>query len=173
MTFNINNNFSNFISSIIGKDNDGKEFEKFVKWFLKNDSQWKTQIKKIWLWDEFPQRWGRDKGIDLVFRHNSGELWAVQAKCYNEDYYISKPDIDTFLSESGRKLIKKRLLISTTDKIGKNAKDVLKSQEKSVTLFLKNDFEKSLIKFPNSFKDLHKSTFKKKTEAIQVSIESY
>ena len=162
MTFNINNNFSNFISSIIGKDNDGKEFEKFVKWFLKNDSQWKTQIKKIWLWDEFPQRWGRDKGIDLVFRHNSGELWAVQAKCYNEDYYISKPDIDTFLSESGRKLIKKRLLISTTDKIGKNAKDVLKSQEKSVTLFLKNDFEKSLIKFPNSFKDLHKSTFKKK-----------
>ena len=166
------NNFSNFIASIIGRNNDGKEFEKFVKWFLKNDSQWKTQIKKIWLWDEFPQRWGIDKGIDLVFRHNSGELWAVQAKCYDENYYISKPDIDTFLSESGRKLIQKRLLISTTDKIGKNAKDVLKSQEKSVTLFLKNDIEKSLIKFPNSFKNLHKSYFPKKPKPYRYQLRA-
>ena len=130
--------FEQFINLVVADGNDGKAFERFCKHFLETSPEYKDQFEKVWLWQDWPHRWTRDKGIDLVFRHNSGELWAVQAKCYNEDYYISKPDIDTFLSESGRKLIKKRLLISTTDKIGKNAKDVLKSQEKSVTLFLKN-----------------------------------
>ena len=35
----------------------GKQFEHFVKWFLKNDPQWKTQVDKVWLWDDWPDRW--------------------------------------------------------------------------------------------------------------------
>ena len=46
----------------------GKQFEKFVKWFLKTDPVWKSQVKEVWLWDEHPQRseWGPDCGIDLL-----------------------------------------------------------------------------------------------------------
>ena len=36
----------------------GKQFEKFVKWFLKTDPEWQSQVEEIWLWDEYPDRWG-------------------------------------------------------------------------------------------------------------------
>ena len=99
----------------------GKQFEHFVKWFLKNDPEWSTQVVQVWLWEEYPERWGVDCGIDLVFRHKNGENWAVQAKCYSPIYDITKHDVDKFLSESNRMGIDKRLLIASTDRIGKNA----------------------------------------------------
>ena len=143
------NNFSNFYSSL---DADpakrGKQFEHFVKWFLKANPEWATQVDQIWLWEEWPERWGADCGIDLVFRHKNGECWAVQAKCYSPDYDITKHDIDKFLSESNRPLIKHRLLIATTDRIGSNAKQVCDGQEKPVIRFLLSDFEKSARTIP-------------------------
>ena len=77
--------FDEFYSSL---DSDprirGKQFEKFVKWFLKNDPVWASQVKDIWLWDEHPKRseWGPDCGIDLVFEDFQNKTWAVQAKCF-------------------------------------------------------------------------------------------
>ena len=38
----------------------GKQFEKFVKWFLKTDPIWVSQIDEIWLWNDYPKRWGFD-----------------------------------------------------------------------------------------------------------------
>ena len=38
--------------------NRGKQFEHFVKWFLKADPEWATQVDQVWLWDEWPGRWG-------------------------------------------------------------------------------------------------------------------
>ena len=46
----------------------GKQFEHFVKRFLTKDPQWSTQVDEIWLWNDWPGRWGPDCGIDLVFR---------------------------------------------------------------------------------------------------------
>ena len=64
--------FSKFISSFDPDSNTkGKQFEHFVKWFLKNDPEWSTQVDKIWLWDDYPKRWGRDCGVDLVFKHKN------------------------------------------------------------------------------------------------------
>ena len=77
----------------------GRQFERFIKWFLTVDPEWSTQVAQVWLWEEFPGRWGRDCGIDLVFKHRNDETWAVQAKCYSPDYEITKPDIDKSLSE--------------------------------------------------------------------------
>mgnify|MGYP001328210987 FL=1 len=87
--------FNEFIRSIQTDGNDGQAFEHFCKWFLLNDPYWKTQVDKAWLWDEWPERWGPDCGIDLIFKHKSGETWAVQAKCYDEKYSVSKADMDT------------------------------------------------------------------------------
>jgi predicted helicase len=51
--------FSDFYDSL---DPDpgkrGKQFEYFVKWFLKADPEWATQVDQVWLWDEWPGRWG-------------------------------------------------------------------------------------------------------------------
>ena len=109
-------NFETLLTEI-RKDTSGKSFEVFCKWFLENDPYWKTQVEKVWLWDDWPERWGADKGIDLVFKHKSGQNWAIQSKCYSDDYYIKKEDIDSFLSESNRKNIHQRLLIGSTDRI--------------------------------------------------------
>ena len=29
-------------------------------WFLKTDPEWSSKVKEIWLWDEYPHRWGLD-----------------------------------------------------------------------------------------------------------------
>ena len=132
--------FDTFLNSF-DLDKKGIQFEHFVKWFLKNDPQWKTQVEEVWLWDEYPERWGPDCGIDLVFRCKDGDICAVQAKCYDEKYSITKKDVDTFLSESSRQGIDRRLLIASTDQVGRNARQVCDAQEKPVTLYLLADFQ--------------------------------
>src|SRR6476646_5149526 len=138
----------------------GRQFEHFVKWFLKNDPEWATQVQDVWLWDDYPGWWGVDCGIDLVFKSKSGKTWAVQAKCYFSDYDISKNDVDRFLSESNRKQIDHRLLIATTNRIGANARQVLDAQEKSVVRYLLAHFESAAVEFPEHIQSL--STGKRK-----------
>ena len=61
--------FSDFLATFdpdAGKR--GRQFEHFVKWFLKNDPEWATQVDEVWLWNDYPGQWGRDCGIDLVFK---------------------------------------------------------------------------------------------------------
>jgi superfamily II DNA or RNA helicase len=157
--------FSDFCQSL---DADpvkrGKQFEHFVKWFLKADPEWATQVDQVWLWDEWPERWGMDCGVDLVFRHKNGEHWAVQAKCYSPDYDITKHDVDKFLSESNRPSIKHRLLIATTDRIGGNAKQVCDAQEKPVIRFLLSDFERAALDYPANFAALSQGKRKARPE---------
>jgi superfamily II DNA or RNA helicase len=165
--------FENFISSLNSDPlKKGKQFEVFIKWFLKNDPEWSTQISQVWLWDEYPQSWGRDCGIDLVFQHKNGENWAVQAKCYSPEYSITKHDVDKFLSESNRPAIKKRLLIATTDLISGNARQVCDAQDKQVVKFLLSHFENSDINYPTSIKDLYTVKPKNKPKPRNHQIEA-
>jgi superfamily II DNA or RNA helicase len=142
----------------------GKQFEHFVKWFLTADPEWSTQVDQVWLWNEYPERWGADCGIDLVFRHMNGEHWAVQAKCYSPDHDITKHDVDKFLSESNRPGISHRLLIATTDRIGANARQVCTAQEKPVVRFLLSDFERAALDYPASFAALPQAKRKARPE---------
>jgi superfamily II DNA or RNA helicase len=150
----------------------GKQFEHFVKWFLKNDPEWSTQVDQVWLWDEYPDNWGRDCGIDLVFKHKNGENWAVQAKCYAPTTSITKADVDSFISESNRDGIDKRLLIATTDLIGANAKQVCDAQDKPVTRFLLSHFEDADIEYPATLDDLPKAKRKEKPKPRDHQIEA-
>ena len=152
--------FSQFLNSF-NPETKGKQFEVFVKRFLKNDPYWSSQVDQIWLWDEWPGRWGRDKGVDLIFKHKNGETWAVQAKCYSQNYEVTKSDVDKFLSESNRKQIDKRLLIASTDRLGENAIDAINNQHpKEVICFLFSDFEKAEFVYPDHISKL--STAKRK-----------
>jgi predicted helicase len=130
-------------------DKRGRQFERFVKWFLTADPEWSTQVSQVWLWNEYPNRWGRDCGIDLVFKHKNGQTWAVQAKCYSPTYEITKSDVDKFLSETNRKGIDHRLLIATTDRLGANAKQVIEAQEKPVVRYLRVQFDNAAVEYPD------------------------
>jgi hypothetical protein len=47
--------FAEFLSTLdVDMNRRGKQFERFVKWFLKNDPEWATQVEDVWLWDEYP-----------------------------------------------------------------------------------------------------------------------
>ena len=152
----VTGSFAALYSSLDARPEErGKQFEHVVKWFLKYDPAWATQVDEVWLWNEWPERWGADCGIDLIFRHKNGEVWAVQAKCYSPDYTVTKHDVDRFLSESNRSLIQRRLLVATTDRLGTNALRVCEAQEKPVVLFRLSDFKNSLLDYPSNFEHLY------------------
>ena len=150
----------------------GKQFEKFVKWFLKTDPTWSSQIDEVWLWNDYPKRWGADCGIDLVFTHKNGKTWAVQSKCVSPNNDIKKSEIDSFLSESNDSKIDGRLLIASTDGIGKNAQQVINRQEKQVVCFLLEQFRQSEIEFPSSMEELNQGRRKEKKTPRPHQIEA-
>ena len=174
--------FDEFYESLPEDSNKrGEYFEKvFVPWFLKTDPEWSTQVKEVWLWDDYPHRWGKDCGIDLVYEDRQGNHWAIQSKCVSPDREISKAEIDSFLSESSDSKIHGRLLIASTDGIGKNAQQVIDRQEKQVVCFLLEHFRHSEVDFPSSPEDLSTGQRKEKRtprphqqEAIRNVVEGF
>ena len=69
--------FDQFINSIIADGNDGKAFEKFCKHFLETAPEYAHQFEKVWLWDEWPNKWSHDKGIDLIAKYK-GRIQKLQ-----------------------------------------------------------------------------------------------
>ena len=168
--------FDQFIASLeeeFGEQGKGKPFELFCKWFLENDPEWSATIDKVWLWDDYPEKWQRqDLGTDLVFRDNDGLIWAVQAKCYSEHRATNKGDVDSFLADSGRREVDKRLWIQTTNKMKANAWKTIKDQDKPVTVFQLDDFRDAKIDYPESFSDIHKAKVKDKPKPDTYQVEA-
>ena len=139
---------------------DGKDFEKLTKWYLENNPKYKKIFKKIWHFKNFPKRWGKDTGTDLIAETHDNEYWAIQSKNYNKKYYISKEDINSFLSDTNRKLISRRLLIATTNNIGKNGFKTIRDQEKPVHLELLDNLENAEVNWPKKISKLYPSKTK-------------
>jgi len=132
----------------------GRQFERICQWFLTNDPVYAHELRRVWLWHEWPGRWGADAGIDLVAEDHHGHLWAIQAKAYDAAYRITKRDVDTFLAESGRPMFSFRLLIATTDLIGQTAKRTIEGQEKQASVLLLGDLGAAEVDWPTSPSDL-------------------
>lgn len=131
-----------------GTTSFGFEFEWLCKWLLETAPCYRGQFDKVWLWKDWPDRWKGLSGIDLVARTRGGELWAIQAKAYRSDRPINKPEIDKFLSDSARAEFAHRLLMGTTDHIGRTARETINGQDKPVTLFLRGDFLTAEVQWP-------------------------
>ena len=128
----------------------GREFERICRWFLLSAPEYRAQLRRVWLWDEWPGRWAADAGIDLVAETVEGDLWAIQAKAYDPAYAIKKADVDSFLSESARPEFGYRLLIATTDRIGQTARRTLAGQEKPAGVLLRSQLALAEIAWPAS-----------------------
>lgn len=158
--------FDQFIASLVhdfGEQGKGKPFETFCKWFLENDPEWSKTVEKVWLWDEYPKKWQRqDLGTDLVFRDNEGLIWAVQAKCYGQHRTTTKGDMNSFLADTGRKEVDRRLWLQTSNKMEAKAEKTLKGQDKPTTIFTLNDFRDAKIDYPASFGELYQAKVRDK-----------
>lgn len=122
----------------------GYRFERLMQAYLKTTTLYANLFEEVWLWTEFPfhdQFGGKDTGIDLVARTVEGEYWAIQSKCYAANAFINKPDVDTFLSTSGKRFetesgmtgFVQRLWISTTNKWNSTAEQTIRNQNPPVT----------------------------------------
>ncbi|MDC0489108.1 Helicase associated domain protein [Amylibacter sp.] len=156
--------FDKFISSLreeFGEQDAGNKFEVFCKWFLENDPEWSKSIDKVWLWDKYPNKWqSQDLGTDLVFHDKDGLVWAVQAKCYSEHRSTTKGDMNSFLADTGRSEVDRRLWLQTTNKIEAKAEKTCKGQDKKVTFFNLNNFRDAQIDYPMAFSELYKAKVK-------------
>ena len=79
----------------------GRQFQHVCPWYLRRDPVYTRELRHVWLWNDWPDRWGADAGIDLVAEDHRGQLWPIQAKACDAATLITKRDVDTFLAESG------------------------------------------------------------------------
>jgi superfamily II DNA or RNA helicase len=127
----------------------------------------------VWLWDDYPNKWQRqDLGTDLVFRDKEGLIWAVQSKCYSEHRATTKSDMNSFLADTGRKEVDRRLWLQTTNKMEAKADKTLKGQDKPVTVFNLNDFRDAQIDYPATYAGLYQAKVKAKPTPDPHQIEA-
>ena len=158
----------------------GRQFEHVCKWFLENDPVYRSELRRVWLWDAWPGRWGGDAGIDLVAEDCNGGLWAIQAKAYDPKYRVSKKDVDKFLAESGRKVFTYRMLVATTDLIDRTGERTIQQQEKRSAFFRLNDLRAASVDWPSSPQALRPAKPRKparprkhQTEAIRDVVKGF
>ena len=136
MSFVANGTFEGLIRSLdVDPHRRGKQFEKIVKWWLQNDPIHSRDIKKVWLWDEWPDRPGPDVGIDLVAELKDGSLVAVQAKCFDSERDIPKSELDSFISAASPRKYGRRMLVASTDGLSTNARRMLHDNHVTQVMF--------------------------------------
>ena len=123
----------------------GTRFERFTQSFLQTDPLWASQFAKVWMWDQWPEKWGHDSGIDLVAERRDGGLTAIQCKFFAPTHRVSKGDLDKFLAASGRGGFTERLVVSTTTQWGATAEETIREQSVPVRRLGLEDFEQSRV----------------------------
>jgi len=109
----------------------GDKFERLIRRWLTIDTQWAARFDRVYMWADWPGRAGRpDHGIDLVaIDRETGDPVAVQCKFYAPEHYVTKPDVDSFLSESGKHPFTGRLIVSSTDRWNSAAEQTIRDQQ--------------------------------------------
>lgn len=134
------------------KSDQGSKFEMIIKKILLTCPIYAALYDQVWLWSDFPYANTHDIGIDLVAkRKEKEEFCAIQCKFYDESHYVSKSDIDTFISASGKSFYingeeyrySERIIFSTTDKWSSNAEETIIGQLPAVTRIRLEDLKES------------------------------
>ena len=172
------------------KSEQGTKFELFMQKFFKTNQLYSDLYEEVWLWKEFPYANYHDIGIDLVAkRRGLNEFCAIQCKFYDENSAVSKDDVDTFLSASGKAFYidgvehrySQRLIVSTTDKWSSNAEETIKGQLPQVNRIRLKDLKESGIDWDSfsldRIEDMKPSEKKKprphQIEAIDAVMEGF
>ncbi len=125
----------------------GDRFERLICRYLELDPIYVERFARVWMWNEFPRKGNvGDVGIDLVGEERAtGEFCAIQCKFYLPDHTLSKADLDSFFTASGKTLFTSCMIVSTTDKWGSNAEHALISQSKPVLRLRVQDLDESPV----------------------------
>ncbi len=117
----------------------GDMLGRITKWILQTTPIFKTQLEKVWLWEDYPHAWEDGSGIDLVALPVAGKLWAIKTKAYQEGDSVSQRDVSDFVdANSSSKEIGHLLLVTTAGSISQSARHQFESCGKSYTIFTRD-----------------------------------
>ena len=153
----------------------GTYFEDLIQLYFQNEPFYNFYYKEVftfkdWIEKYYPNLPSNDTGIDLVAVTHDGENHAIQCKNYAQDHRISKADIDSFFTASGKSYFQHRIIVATTDHWTENAYASLSNQNPPVAVINRSNLEHSAIDWEN-FAFQKEITFKpkKKLRPHQVS----
>ena len=155
-------------------------FERAIRDFLRQSPE--HDFENVWMRKDWPdlKKYGlpkKDLGIDLIAKEKeTGNFWAIQCKCYDENYQVNKSDIDSFFTESGKKPFSARLIVTTTNNWSPNAEEALNGQTKHCVTLTLSDLEKK--DFEWNLQNVKRKNLKKKLrlhqkEAVEKSLEYF
>ena len=132
----------------------GTYFEDLIQLYLQNEPFYSVYYKEVltfkdWIEKYYPNLPSNDTGIDLVAVTHDGENHAIQCKNYSQDHRISKADIDSFFTASGKSYFQLRIIVATTDHWTENAYGSLSHQNPPVTVIDRSALENSAIDWDN------------------------
>lgn len=127
----------------------GTYFEELIIAYLKNEAFYKDLYSDVWTYSAWANQQGldkRDTGIDLVAQTRATqEFHAIQCKFFDAHYHITKKDIDSFFTASGKKPFVHRIIVTTTANWTEHAQDALQNQQPPVNKIDLFDLEASQI----------------------------
>jgi predicted helicase len=161
----------------------GDKFERLMLAFFRTDPAYKRQFSEVWMWGDWPDnKGGQEIGIDLVAENVDGEgFTAIQCKCYAPTTPLTKGDIDSFFTESGKAPFTHRIIVCTTNLWSPHAQSALTGQDKPVRRIGVEDLDSSTIDWDqwdlNDLETLRRHPRKKQrphqTEAIEATLEGF
>lgn len=116
----------------------GYRFEDLMVRYFQLDPVLSSRYGRVSRWDDWEYNGGRpDNGVDLVAHDRELDTWtAIQCKFYEPTTHLQKSHLDSFFTESGKTFhtpdgprhFANRMIISTTDRWGKNAEAAIEDQ---------------------------------------------
>lgn len=138
-----------FRNAAISEREKGTYFEELIVAYLRNEATYRDLYSDVWTYAEWAATRGedgRDVGIDLVAKTaDTDEFHAIQCKFYAPDYRVTKGDLDSFFTASGKKPFTQRIIVTTTSNWNEHANDALQNQQPPCIKIDLNDLEASQI----------------------------
>lgn len=112
----------------------GARFERLVADAMRTSPVLGRDFTNVWMWADWPAADGRpDTGIDIVAEDVHGGLVAVQCKFYPSAHKLTKADVDSFFTASGKEGFTRRVIATTADDMSPQLEDAMRDQQIPVT----------------------------------------
>lgn len=135
--------FDRIVSESVNKKDQGTAWERAVKFYLENDPLYEGKFDGVWMWADAPTNPGKqDVGIDLVAHDaETGEYWAIQAKCYTGKTLAEK-DVSTFFMQATDDTYAYKVLVDTSPRLTRNLDEFVREHENVIRIGL-DDIKRS------------------------------
>lgn len=164
---NILDNYRNVTNT---QRDSGTLFEDLMVVYFKHEPKFKEQYRTVMPYARWVDFYGhelgidskKDTGIDLVATTFTGEHHAIQCKNYVPSHKMSKADIDSFMSASGKTHFSYRIVVSTVTDWTDNAIEMVQNQHPPVSTISLSELEQSVVDWGKFYQENKVELFAKK-----------